>query len=129
MLFVLTRPSRGADLPELDLNNGFYTPEGVVFKPNHLSKQSRLSHHNVDFFFQCLTKEDKCLCPVGTLKVYEDKTSSFRKNSHENHLFRSFIGKHGPVTSNTIARWIKVFLHKAGVDTSNFKHILQEQQP
>ena len=42
MLFALTRPSRGADLAELDLNNRFYSPEGVVFKPNHL--QSSLAH-------------------------------------------------------------------------------------
>ena len=104
----------------MDLNNQFYSPEGVVFKPNHLSKQSCPSHHNVDFFFP-LFKEDKCLCPVETLKVYEDKTSSFRKNSEENRLFCSFIGKHGPVTSSTIARWIKVCLHKAGVDTSEFQ--------
>ena len=48
-------------------------------------------------------------------------TSSFRKNSEENCLFHYFIGKHGPVTSSTIARWIKVCLHKAGVDTSKFQ--------
>ena len=36
-------------------------------------------------------------------------------------MFRSFIGKHGPVTSSTIARWLKSCLHKAGVDTSKFK--------
>ena len=35
-------------------------------------------------------------------------------------MFRSFIGKHGPVTSSTIARWIKSYLQKA-VDTSKFK--------
>ena len=36
-------------------------------------------------------------------------------------MFRSFIGKHGPVTSSIIARWIKSCLQKAGVDTSKFK--------
>ena len=36
-------------------------------------------------------------------------------------MFRSFIGKHGPVTSSAIARWLKSCLHKAGVDTSKFK--------
>ena len=59
-LFVLTHPSRGADLAELDLNNRFYTPEEVVFKPNHRLKQSRSSHHNVDYFFQCLRKTSVC---------------------------------------------------------------------
>ena len=38
-----------------------------------------------------------------------------------NRLFRSFIGKHGPVTSSTIARWMKSCLQKAGVDAFKFK--------
>ena len=36
-------------------------------------------------------------------------------------MFRSFIGKHEPVTSSTIARWVKSCLQQAGVDTSKFK--------
>ena len=120
MLLALTRPCRGADLAELDLSNRSYIPEGVVFHPHHLSKQSRPSHHSVSFFFPKF-EEDKCLCPVETLKAYEERTSSFRKDPQENQVFRSFIGKHGPVTSSTIARWLKSCLHKAGVDTSKFK--------
>ena len=120
MLLALTRPCRGADLAELDLSNQSYIPEGVVFHPHHLSKQSRPSHHSVSFFFSKF-EEDKCLCPVETLKAYEERTSSFRKDPRENRVFRSFIGKHGPVTSSTIARWLKSCLHKAGVDTSKFK--------
>ena len=120
MLLALTCPCRGADLAGLDLSNRSYVPEGVVFQPSDLSKQSRLSHHNISFFFPRF-KEDKCLCPVETLKVYEERTASFRNNSGENRVFRSFIGKHGPVTSSTIARWIKSCLQKAGVDTTKFK--------
>ena len=58
---------------------------------------------------------------MATLKVYERKTAKFCTNSGRNHLFRSFIGKHGPVLSCTIARWLKSYLHKAGVDTSKFQ--------
>ena len=103
MLLALTRPCRGADLAELDLSNRSYIPEGVVFDPHHLSKQSRPSHHSVSFFFPKFEKHN-CLCPVETLKAYEERTSSFRKDPRENRVFRSFIGKHGPVTSSTIAR-------------------------
>ena len=120
MLLALTRPCRGADLAELDLSKRLYVPEGVVFQPSHLSKQSRPSHYHISFFFPQF-KEDKCLCPVETLKVYEERTVSFCSNPGENRLFRSFIGKHGPVSSSTIARWIKSCLHKAGVDTSKFQ--------
>ena len=41
MLFVLTRPCRGADLTALDLNNRSFCPEGVLFTPSHLSKLSQ----------------------------------------------------------------------------------------
>ena len=115
MLLVLTRPCRGADLAALDLRNRSYVPEGVVFQPYHLSKQSRPSHDGTSF------DEDKRLCPVETLKIYEERTAFFRDSSGENRVFRSFISKHGPVTSSTIARWLKTCLQKAGIDTSKFK--------
>ena len=112
MLLALTHPCRGADLAELDLSSRCYIPEEVVFQPCHLSKQSYPSHHNVVFFFAYF-KEDRLLYPVETLKAYEENMVSFRSNnSGENHLFRSFIGKLGPVTGSTIARWIESCLQK-----------------
>ena len=120
MLFVLTRPCRGADLAALDLRYRSYLPEGVVFKPGHLSKQSRPSHHSVDFFFPAFA-QDVCLCPMATLRVYESRTVSFRKDESQNKVFLSFIGKHNPVCSSTVARWLKVCLQKAGVKTSVFQ--------
>ena len=65
MLLVLTRLCIGADQAALDLNHRCYVPEGVVFKPTHLSKQSRLGHHSVDLFFPTF-KEGNRLCPVET---------------------------------------------------------------
>lgn len=120
MLFALTRPCRGADLAALDLNNRSFCPEGVIFNPSHLSKQSRPSHSGVEFFFPAF-KDDERLCPVTALKAYELKTKNFRRDKGENRLFRSFIGQHKPVSSSTIARWIKSCLQKAGVDTSVFQ--------
>ena len=35
-------------------------------------------------------------------------------------LFLSYIKPHGPVTSQTIAHWLKEILGRAGVDTSVF---------
>ena len=36
-------------------------------------------------------------------------------------LFLSWIGKHNPVTSSTIARWLKTSLTEAGINTDIFK--------
>ena len=72
MLLALTRPCRGEDLAALELSNRKYIPEGAVFSPSHLSKQSRPSHHGVEFFFPYF-KDEILLCPVQTLKVYEQR--------------------------------------------------------
>ena len=61
---------------------------------------------------------------MTTLQPYEARTKEFRAWSSENKkslLLLSWIGKHDPVTSSTIARWLKTCLAEAGIDTSIFK--------
>ena len=36
-------------------------------------------------------------------------------------VFLSLVGKHNPVSSSTIARWLKSCLQRTGVDTTTFK--------
>ena len=100
-----------------------YQTDGVTFRPAHLAKQSRPSKHMVDFFFP-LFKEDTTICPVVTLRAYEDRTKEFRDPQSPNpktKLFLSWIGQHNPVTSSTIARWLKLIMCEAGIDISIFK--------
>ena len=64
------------------------------------------------------------MCPVETLKAYESRTLNFRgmdTDSPQTSLFLSWIGKHAPVSSSTIARWLRTCLLEAGIDTSVFK--------
>jgi len=42
-------------------------------------------------------------------------------NTRKTILFLSWIGKHDPVTSSTIARWLKTCLQEAGINTDIFK--------
>ena len=118
MLMALTRPSRSADLAKLDLQFRSYSVEGVIFQPNALSKQSRQQKHGTEFFFPCYPAED-LLCPVLALKEYGNRTKPFR-GSHTT-LFLGVTKPHKPVSSSTIARWLKVLLGKAGVNTEIFK--------
>ena len=123
MLLALTRPARSVDLSKLDIRARSYTSAGVTFKAQHLSKQSRSAKPLADFFYPRYP-EDENICPVTTLQVYEAKTLEFRALStdHEKALiFLSWIGKHDPVTSSTIARWLKTCLNEAGIDTGIFK--------
>ena len=118
MLMALTRPSRSADLAKLNLDHRSYSVEGVTFIPTELAKQSRQQKHGTEFFFPCYP-EDERLCPVLALREYEARTAPTR-GSHS-MLFLSINKPHKPVSSSTIARWLKTLLNKAGVDTEIFK--------
>ena len=56
---------------------------------------------------------------MKALKDYEKRTTDKRGDSVK--LFLATIKPHKPVTSSTIARWIKNLLGKAGVNTEIFK--------
>ena len=60
---------------------------------------------------------------MKTLKVYEEKTAMLRvvDPTEPAPLFISFWKPHKPVSSASIARWMKELLKEAGVDTKVFK--------
>ena len=131
MLLALARPSRSVDLSKLDIRTRFFTSSGLVFKPQHLSKQSRQSKPLADFFYPRFP-EDPQVCPVVTLQAYEARTLEFRalkSDSPKTTLFLSWIEKHNPVTSCTIARWLKTCLQDAGIDTGIFNAHSVRGQP
>jgi len=123
-LLTLARPSRSMDLCKLDIGSRTFTVQGVVFKPQHLStKQSRPSRPLADFFYPRFL-ENPDVCPVTTLQAYKQRTAEFRAlkdGKGKTILFLSWIGNHNPVTSSTIARWIKTCLQEAGIDSGVFR--------
>jgi len=52
MLLALTRPARSVDLSKLDIWACSFSSTGVIFKAQHLSKQSRSSKPLADFYTQ-----------------------------------------------------------------------------
>ena len=123
MLLALTRPARSVDLSKLDIRARSFTAAGVTFKALHLSKQSKASKPLVDFFYPRFPEEE-VICPVATLQAYEARTLRFRALSTDKAktlVFLSWIGEHEPVTSSTIARWLRTCLSEAGIDTGIFK--------
>lgn len=63
-------------------------------------------------------QEDKRICVVTYLKIYLKRTRSLRSSTK---LFVSSYGPHKGVSRDTLSRWIKMILLKAGVDTKVFK--------
>ena len=117
MLLALTRPSRSADLSHLDLSRRVYKPDGVCFYPTSLAKQSRQGSKIACFFFPSLP-EDNLLCPVTTLRAYEERTAPFQ--GKESRLLLATIRPHQAVSSSSVARWLKSLLEASGIDTSIF---------
>ena len=94
ILLALSRPSRSADLSQLDLRFRRYLPEGVTFQPTTLAKQSRQSKLLAEFFFPAFTA-NHLLCPVTTLRAYEDMAREYRREEGLNPLYLTTIRPHG----------------------------------
>ena len=119
MLLALTRPSRSADLRSLHINLLRSSPEGIFFLPLGPAKQTKVGKMAQEYFFPKF-EENKLLCPVEAVTSYIVKTTSLRirEGKPTNQLL---IASHHPVTSSTIARWLKTMLEQAGIDTTLFK--------
>lgn len=122
MLLALTRPSRSADLHSLDVTLLRSSPEGVTFMPLIPAKQTKAGKVPQGFFFPKF-EENPLLCPVETLNSYMKRTEPLRKLEGKtvNQLLIACIKPHQPVSSSTIARWLKTMLEQAGIDTAIFK--------
>ncbi|CAB3991639.1 Integrase recombinase xerD [Paramuricea clavata] len=118
-LLGLTAPDRSSDLAKRDLRWRTFHPEGVSFSLSDLSKTSKPGD-TPKTSYHAAFREDKDLCPVECLMFYEIKTKEFRSVDEHNKLFLSHILPHNPVSSSTLARWIKSMLQLAGADTSIF---------
>ena len=113
VVFALAQPSRSADLSKLNLKPYCRIPEGAVFYPSNLAKQSEPGKSRREFLFPCFSENNK-ICPVASLEFHVCK-------SEASQLCISFIKLHWPVTSSAIARWLKEVIQMAGIDTSIFK--------
>lgn len=119
VLLALTNASRSSDIYALDLDYRQFTPEGILFRIPSLTKTRRSGPPKEAFFTSF--EEDPGLCPVATLRTYEGATEKWRSpDMKPNLLFLSLNKPHKPVTSASIARWIKELLADAGVDTDKF---------
>ena len=95
----LTRPSRSADLASLQLDRCQYKPEGVVFLPSALAKQSSQGRILWEFFFPSFPHNST----LETLRHYEQATTPL-KPKDTSKLLVAIVKPHKPVASCTIAR-------------------------
>ena len=122
MLGTLITASRSSSLAKLDLKFRFFVSNGVYVKIADLTKCSR-PECPVQKISLASFPPDRRLCFCTYLKVYVERTkaSGPTKSGSKNPLFLSYIKPHDPVTSTTLARWVKSTLSEAGMDTTKFR--------
>ena len=120
MLMALTSAGRSSDIHGLDLKFRKFTPQGVEFTIAKLTK-TRKSGPPKQILFPSF-QSYRVLCPVACLRYYEKITEKLRDTRmNTNPLFIAHCKPHKPVTSSTIARWLKGTMKGAGIVTSIFK--------
>ena len=68
--------------------------------------------------------EEESLCPYKALNHYLEVTNFWQIKGYRNQLLFSHIETHQPISSPTIARWIKTVLSLAGIEILSLKRSL-----
>ncbi|XP_013402746.2 uncharacterized protein LOC106168283 [Lingula anatina] len=118
ILMALTSAQRGQTLHLLNMSNLHIGKASYTFTISKHVKQSRpgVSPSVVRFSAYPVNRK---LCVVTCLTEYLSRTQILR--GEEDSLFISYTRPHKAVGRETISRWIKVMLARAGIDISIFK--------
>ena len=121
MLMALTHAARVQTLHLLTITGISFAPSSITLRLRGTLKQARPGFNVCEVRFRAYT-QDITLCVCETLRHYLVRTEILRQGilNGADNLLLSFIRPHRPVGKDTIARWIKLMLTKAGVDTGKF---------
>ena len=113
-LIALSTAPRAQTLVSMNLDHMNVLESKVVFHFKELLKTSKLGKN---FTLTLNHYENEALCAMHTLIKYINRTRKHRKSRQLLVSYVSFM----PVTSSTIARWLKEVLSLSGIDTNTFK--------
>jgi len=88
---------------------------GVKFLLNKLTKTDRPGKPTSELCYSRFL-EDPLICPVETLERYLEATKVITEVPNKQQFFLSFVKPHNPVSTSTIARWLKTVLAEAGIE-------------
>lgn len=113
-LIALSSAPRAQTLVSLNLDCMTVLNSKVVFQFKNLLKTTK---QGKSFILELYHYENESLCVMHTLMHYIDRTKNLRKSQQLLVSYCSFK----PVSSSTIARWLKTVLFNAGIDINQFK--------
>ena len=118
-LIALSSSDRGQTIHLMDITH-------IEVLDNHinfiiLSRTKTTKRKLTPVIVKCICTHNEELNVASYVKYYLDATKEFRENSTppKNQLFLSWK-THGPVTKQTIARWLTTVLSLSGIDTSKY---------
>ena len=117
MLLALLSGQRCQTLHCLSLASMKISDAKCVFSIDVLLKHSRKGKHLAPLEFVAFPQNSR-LCVVSVLKEYLCRTKELRGS--ENMLLISYQKPYKHISKDTLARWIRDVLQRAGVDTQHF---------
>lgn len=117
MLIALTNATRSQTIKFLNIDYMEKLKDQYLFHLDVLLKQTRPGYKNPDVILKAYPI-DRRTCVMTVLKEYLKQTHELRANTRQ--LFISYIKPYKAVSTSTISRWIKVVLHRAGIDIKQF---------
>ena len=122
MLMALLSAQRTQTLHKLSLEEMCISPGKYTIYISSLLKQTSAKGGQNRYLFPVQFRSctlDKRLCVVELLEAYIKRTLPLRKGTKQ--LLICYKAPHGPVSKDTISRWIKQTMKAAGIDTTVFK--------
>ena len=116
-LILILTGQRGQSLHLLDIRNVTVSSGYIKFKFGDILKTSRPGYQQGEITVKAYAP-DRRLCLVTVVKEYLEKTKQLRKDTTA--MFISTTKPHKKVSRDTISRWFKVAMTKAGLDMSLF---------
>ena len=117
MLIALLSGQRSQTIHCLDTDFMTISDNKCVFRINSKIKQSKRGKHLKPIELMGF-RENPSLCVIETLKEYLKRTETKRKGSKQ--LFISYQKPFKPISKDTLARWLRDILTRAGIDTDIF---------
>ena len=116
MLFIILVVRRTQALFTLSVDNIVFKENKVILLPNKTMKHTKANRPLESLIYHHYSDNEK-LCIVKCLQSYIGIRNTLVTRDIRD-LIISYGKPHKPVSSETISRWIKDELSKAGVDTS-----------
>ncbi|KAH3868108.1 hypothetical protein DPMN_031247 [Dreissena polymorpha] len=116
MLIALTNAARSQTVHLLSVNKLIKEKSQFVVQFDSLLKQSRPGFDYSVLLLKCYPP-DRRLCVYTVMKEYLSRTKKVRPSTNKKLLI-SYIRPHGPVSKDTVSRWIRTVMIKSGIDVT-----------